>query len=194
VSRIALLAAGPSLPEVYCDEFMDDYELIVAVNTAGWKFTHHWLFAFDRQIFTPVFERKPGVCLPLVGVQTNKPHREEAVRLGWRAEIPGPYYGLGLTAEQRARAGTERCIFTFPNALRFCLSRFPRASLDIYGMDYAIGKPCVGGASGDRGEKRFRREALWVREFWEEERITVYGRAKRELLDFLAGRCDTWSP
>lgn len=197
--RVAILAPGPSLWELWSEEQAQEYSCIYAVNTAGWYFTHHWLCGFDTKVFVPYFE--PRACWektlgcepkqPLVGMLTNKPHRDNAVARRWHARMPLAYYGIGITQEQKARAGREKCGFTFPNVVNEVL-RCHACPVDIYGMDYAIDRPCIGKVDGDRSRRRFAEEALWLREFWQPERLTVYGEASQQLLEFLCWRREKW--
>ena len=190
--RVAILCPGPSLVEVWSEEQAAGYSCIYAVNTAAWRFTHHWLCACDSKIFVPYFERPdPAVKVPLVGVITNRPHREKAVAKRWRAELPMAYYGLGLSEEQKKRCGREKCGLTFAWTVNEALRRHS-CPVDVYGMDYAIGAKCIGGVDGDRSRRRFHDEALWLREWWDESRLTVYGDAPQELIEFLSGRRKDW--
>lgn len=193
-ARVAILCPGPSLPEVWAEWMAKDYACIFAVNTAGWYYTHHWFVGFDSRVFTPYFEKRDArVMTPLIGVLTNKPHRERALARGWHAEIPGAYYGIGLSQEQKDRCECEKCAFSFPNALREALLRF-KGPVDVYGMDYAVEAQCVGRNEGDRSLRRFRSEARWLREFWESGRISVFGEASATLLAYVRGEREDWRP
>lgn len=178
---------------MWCDEFFNEYEQVIAVNTSGWRYIHHWLCGFDPHIFLPVFERRDGYKLPLIGVKASAPYATKATALGWRGELFPMQARVNCTPEQQARAGTERCIYTFPNTLHFAMTRWS-GPVHIYGMDYALGLKDFVGVKGDRGLKRFRHEAAWVREFWNESRITIFGKAadNKPLLEYLAGRADKW--
>lgn len=188
---IAVLCPGPSLPRVWCDDFFCEFDLVVAVNTAGWKFAHHWLCGFDRHVFTPVFERRPGHCLPLLGIRSNKVFAERAKQLGWRGEYARMHYGVGVTPEMAARTGCDRMAFTFPNALDYALSQSGQ-DVAVFGMDYTLDAACIGGVNGDRSLVRFRKEALWLREIWQPDRIQVSGDASPELLAYVSRQTDTW--
>lgn len=187
---IAVLCPGPSLPRVWCDDFFGEYELVIAVNTAGWKFAHHWLFGFDRHVFTPVFERHPGTCLPLLGIRSNKVFADRARQLGWQSDFARMHYGVGVTPEMASRTGCDRMAFTFPNALDYALSK--GQPVEVFGMDYTFDVQCIGGVKGDRSLIRFRKEALWLREIWQPDRITVHGDATPELLAYVSRKSDTW--
>lgn len=194
MNRVALLSAGPSLRRVWCEDFFCEYDCVVAVNTAGWFFTHHWLCAFDSHCILPVLKKEPDKHLPLVGIRTSMTFARQAAERGWRSEVPPLYVRVGVTDDMFRETGERRAIFTFPNALHFCLTKWPGAGVDIYGMDYKIGAPCIGNVGGDRGEKRFRREAKWVRALWDDSRVRVFGDASPALLDYFAKRRADWLP
>jgi len=190
--RVALLCPGPSLREVYCDDMFEEFEAVIAVNTAGWLFFHHWLAFLDRHVWTPVREKRLNVHLPLVGILSNNAFCDEAAPMGWKAEPMPSYYGVGVSEEAKRLTSREKMPFTMPNALEFALKRFPQARVTVFGMDYAVNQPCAGNVKGDRSVKRFSDEAIWLRSVWNEARIEVEGRASQALLDYLCRRRESW--
>ena len=109
--NIAVLCPGPSLPRYWRPSLRHD--LVIGVNTAGWKYRVDYLAFSDRHILEGL------EFMPRIGFITHGNHAlpEEKVRL---APLLYDARSNALTAELRALAakqGMTECAWTFPNAL-----------------------------------------------------------------------------
>lgn len=162
--KVAVLACGPSLVRKYTPH--EKFDLIVAVNSAGWLYPCDWLAFSDRHIIQPVFAGE--YPKPTVGLLTNKGWKDDAARHGleW-APLPIYDYRLknltpamaGLCIEQ----GMTECGFTFPNALFFAGQQNP-SEVHVFGFDCAMTVEDVAGVKGYHTRKRWLSELPWIKE------------------------------
>lgn len=186
---IALLCCGPSLPEVWSNERFDEYQIVVAVNTAAWRYKCHWLCASDAHVFAPLWGGSHP--LPLLGVIANEPRGKEAKLRGLRTiplRLQGPEW---LKGTGRRPPNSVQCGFTMPNALAWCLSQ-TTGMIDIFGCDFSTALLDFAGQKGNHDAVRWQRESAWLRVIWEPERIRVFGRLAPSVLDYLSRRTDTF--
>lgn len=191
--KVALLVPGPSLVEFWSDAKFDEYECVVAVNGAAHLFRCHWMCGVDKGLVKASLD---GVKRrPLLGFVTNRAWCAGAAAIGLEGVQPDPYYGRnmpkGLSIPRTH--SPDRCGYTCVSALWYALKMSDGAPLDIYGFDFAIHIDDVDGTKGDHSAGRFKIEAAWLRGWWRSD-IRVFGRAKRELLEFLRRERSDWEP
>lgn len=182
-STVAILCPGPSLKTLWNEKLFEEYEEVVAVNTAGHVYRHHWLAAVDRHVILPFLDGK--IPLPKLGFLT---HKSWIARLKKYSELTfhlcGPYFGDDIRPECEKFFKTNRCGYTFPNALWFARSRYKTQSIHVYGFDCAIGKPDICNVTGDRKRNRFLLELNWIKEYWHKD-IIVNSDIDPKILDWL---------
>lgn len=166
--RVALLCPGLSLNVRWPDAIEADFDLIVAVNTAAWRFTCDWLVFSDRHIIAPMHEGAKH--WPRVGVVTNGQHvvpetlRREKAPLGyWES----PHLTQAMKALAQTQGYTE-CAWTFPSALIFAqLQAGTDGEVHVFGFDATTDKMDAGGWAGGYHEPaRWLREMPWIRLAW----------------------------
>lgn len=158
---VALLCPGPSLPQVWREDLFQTYGRVVAVNTAGWFFRHHWFVATDDAVLVPSFmDEKP--VQPLHGYVVPPAWQD---RIAWAQNGRWAFRPLHTVfAPEQGTPNQPRYGYTFPNALEFALGLSP-GGVDCYGVDYAVGKDGVHRLPGDdHSENRFAQEAAQVRD------------------------------
>lgn len=178
VAKSALLCPGPSIRKDWHPDLFDDYGFVVAINTTAWKYRCHYLFCSDKHIIKPLTE---GVCdLPLITTFTNKgvSRRLRNCRI--------PCQPLDRIRDDKQAV----CAYTMPNALSFCLDRADY--VEVFGMDYSNQKLDFAGQKGCHEAVRWLKEAAWLRQVWQNDRIIVNGEITRERLDYLAGKREDW--
>ena len=157
--------------------------MVVGVNTVAKKFRVHYLFGVDRHIVTPIFERKQ--LLPETALITSNVYVGKAKA----AKIPA----IPIERIQGPKPPPNRppvvCAWTMPNALKFCLDRADH--VEIHGMDFAAGDD-FSGQKGCHKAVRWQQESEWLKKVWVKERITVYGRVSKEVLEYLSGERTKW--
>jgi hypothetical protein len=167
--NIAVLACGPSLKQHYHASMA--FDLVVAVNTAGWLFPCDWLAFSDRHIIEPV--TSGTYALPRRGLLSNKGWRTTAQAHGLEWE-PLPIYDYrlkNLTPEMCGLAiqqGMTECGFTFPNALFFASRLADQAGdrVHVFGFDCAMQEGDVAGVKGYHTRKRWLTELPWIKACW----------------------------
>jgi hypothetical protein len=187
MSKVALLCPGPSIRETWSDAKFPEYDLVVAVNTAGWFYKCHWLAFADKGVGTPIFEgERPKPISGVLVASTAHIVRANRCGIGTRALRCETRPGV----HEPSLRGCHTCGFTMPNALKFALDaceKWDDRNVDIYGMDWSQTNGVAVLASDDHSLKRWRREATWLRYFWQ-PRIQVFGRCSRGLLWYVAKR------
>lgn len=169
--NVAVLACGPSLVKHYTER--ERFDVVIAVNTAGWLYPCHWLAFTDRHIIEPV--NRGEYPKPLTGCLTN---RNNAIPAGCVRELlPIQDRSLGkLTpamVELAASQAMTECAYTFPNALMFA-QRFKPDALHVFGFDCAMTEADVAGVKGYHVRKRWCQELPWIREVLKPfERVTL---------------------
>ena len=186
--RIAVLACGPSLKVGWHENKAKGFDVVVAVNTAAWRYSCDWLVFSDLH----VIERGTP---PRGGFVTCTPH---GVELGLKT-MPLPIGELNtdyLTPAMRAIAeeqGMGQCNWTLPNALRFAAEEWPGCEVTLFGFDCSE-EPCVGGvnAPGSHDAGRWAKELPWVRECFRMGNVRLDGscRASQMVREYLAGHVE----
>jgi len=184
--RIAVLACGPSLKQGWHDNKAKEFDAVVAVNTAAWRYGCDWL------VFSDTHVERGLTKLPRIGVVTNS--RAEITRNNAIRPLPiGESNTSKLTPAMRAIAeaqGMGQCGFTLPNALRFAAEEWPGCDVTLFGFDCSE-LPCVGGmnAPGSHDADRWARELPWVRECFRigTVRLDDSCQASPMIRDYLAG-------
>lgn len=178
---VALLCPGPSLLRVWKDAFFAEYQVVIAINSAGHKFRNHWTAAVDRHIIAPFLDEK--VPLPKIGFLTNNAWGKKLKdKFGVRYINPGPYSGEDIDLRNRHITGSDRCGYTMPNALWF--ANLTGLEIHVYGFDCAVGKECIGGFHGDRKPHRWLKELVWLKGYWHQG-IIVNSDIRNEVLNWL---------
>jgi hypothetical protein len=169
VKSVALLCPGPSLGILWNEDLFQDYDEVVAVNSAGHIYRHHWICGVDRHIILPFLEEK--LELPIRGFLTHKSWIQNIRKKlpDKECALPGPYCGDYIRPEMVREMKTNRCGYTMPNAVWFCRDNYPDSNIHVYGFDCAIGAPDIGKTHGDRKWLRFDRELKWLKEYWHED-------------------------
>lgn len=163
--KIAVLGGGPSLIRHF-NPVREHFDLVIAVNGAGWLFQSDWHAFSDRRNIEPILAGE--VHWPRVGFLTNTGWKKDVAREGIRWE-PLPIYDwrLGnLTDSMKALAlaqGMTECGFTFPNALFFA-GKFNPREVHVFGFDCAMQECDVAGVPGYHTRKRWLTELPWIKE------------------------------
>lgn len=187
--KIAVLACGPSLVKHF--NTRERFDLVIAVNTAGWLYACDWLAFSDRHIIDPVAAQEYD--WPRRGLLTNTGWQSAAKALGleWR---PLPIYDYRLKNLTPAMAGLcieqgmTECGFTFPNALFFAGTFKPR-ELHVFGFDCAMTEADVAGVKGSHNRKRWTSELPWIREVLKPiERVTLRCEASDKVKAWVIGK------
>lgn len=163
--KIAVLACGPSLVRHFNPQ-RERFDLVIAVNSAGWLYACDWLAFSDRHIIHPILDG--NYDKPRVGLLTNTGWKADAIDAGleWRP-LPLYDYRLGNLTPAMAglciEAGMTECGFTFPNALFFAGTFNPR-EVHVFGFDCAMTVEDVAGVKGYHTRKRWLTELPWIKE------------------------------
>lgn len=190
--RIALLCPGPSLPEFWESWCMDNRDrpqpdIVVAVNTAGWRYAHDWLCFADRPIFDGLH------VSPRLGYVTHAAMRKYlAPGLNWD---PLPLrLDAGVTCKYPLppEKPTDACAFTFPNALEWSrralqASGHTNVCLDLFGFDCSPNPLDCAGREGQHGLPRWKWELPWIKHAWFPG-IKVHSRLPIEIKAWLEDR------
>jgi hypothetical protein len=179
--RIAILANGPSLLDHYDVRNDFDYDLVVGVNSAGWKIACDWVAYFDAHIYRDWPDREhflPDMVITHAKMQTWT---------GVERMVPGIYNKRMPKDLAMAYAGEGlTCNWTFPSTIDAVTSRHPDAEIDFYGFDVAVGQTDIAGLKGSRTPKRWLRELPWVREQWQPH-WNVYSTIDPDILAWIRG-------
>jgi hypothetical protein len=173
--RIALLCPGPSLLSRFAPA--EEWDFVVAVNSAAWLYPVDWLVFSDRHIITPVTSGEHP--RPRVGVVTNGAHELWPGCVRRRMPIQdakSPHLTLAMR-ELAERQATSECGWTFPNALHFALRLAgPAGEVHVFGFDCTDDRLDVAGVEGQHNAGRWARELPWVRLVWD-HRCHQHGKA-----------------
>jgi hypothetical protein len=186
--RVALLCTGPSLPEGWHDDFFPDYGCVIALNTAGHRYTHHWLCGADKHILMPMLTRQTGVNRPLIGVITNSAYGREAVKQGLKwmnTPLQKPEETVKAFPISTAGKQGRICAYSMPNALHIAYQQAAGGGVDIYGMDCSEHTLDFSGQKGDHSRNRWIQETSWLREMWRPAHTVIYGRASEAVRAYL---------
>ena len=185
--RIALLCPGPSLRTTWIDALFEKFNLVIAINDAAWLYRHHWIVGSDRHILQPVLDgQKPR---PLIGALTNRAY-------GPRFQAIGLQYVRPETFNPNGPLGKRHTSYSMVAAVWFALRQCgPQGVVEIHGFD-ASPDPSITGIDrhGSHKGARWRDEAQRLRMVWDASRIRSMGNAASWLLDFVAGKRDTFGP
>jgi hypothetical protein len=185
--KTAILCPGPSLPELWCDDFFDEYAYVIAVNSAAWHYKTHWLVGADRHIFEPIF-KEHKYPKPLRGVVTNsvfgkwaEMHGLEALRPPLQDKEKTPLWCPNATKA----ANVDVCGYSFPNAIWLAYEFITKPEdLQIFGFDLAQIGTDFAGVRGDHGKNRWATELYWLRDIWKKG-IGINGKASEEVRAYL---------
>lgn len=186
--KVAVLACGPSLVRHYTQR--EAFDLVIAVNTAGWLYAHDWLAFSDKHIVVEVKQHETH--WPRVGLLTNKAWKSVADQMG-RQWVPLPLYHrqLGhLTPDMLAvcaEGAVTECAYTFPNALWFARQR-GATDVHVYGFDCDPRPEDVAGVKGYHTRKRWLTELPWIRACWDAASFVPHCEAAPAVLDYVSGR------
>lgn len=189
---IAILSAGPSLAERWCDDRAAEYRLVIAVNAAGLRQTRgggflyaDWHAFADRVIIEKLMSDPPQhdrSMMTRVGLRLPESWRERDKVFFSAFEEPS---SGNMSSAEAADAATN-CCFTMPCALAEAvkMANFGER-IDCYGLD-ADGAADVAGLEGRRDPQRWLWELPWVRRFWD-ERCRCMGAAPEQVVSYLHG-------
>lgn len=179
--NIAVLCPGPSLPRHWRPSLKHD--LVIGVNTAGWKYRVDYLAFTDRHVLEGL------EFMPRIGFITHANHvlPEEKVRL---APLLYEARSNALTPELRtlaAQQGMTECAWTFPNALAQA-NRWARGGgeVHVFGFDCSDVKKDFAGQAGDHGLHRWERELPWIKSQWTPQTV-AFGDVSPMIISFLRG-------
>lgn len=172
---------------MWCDEFFDEYCVVIAVNTAAWHYRCHWMVGGDRHIFDPVLKGQE-YRLPLRGVVTNPVFGRLAQSLGLEWRRP-PLQDKTTVASSCSAApalvNNDVCAYSMPNALWLAYEFISQPTdLAIYGFDLAQTGTDFAGVKGDHGRNRWIQELYWLRDIWKPG-IQVHGKASEAVRGYL---------
>lgn len=175
--KIAVLCPGHSLTTNWTasSRVAGGFELVIAVNRAGWLFEHDWLACGDDHVVEPI--RNRIVAGPRVGYIT---HVRMEIPTGSQRREP-PLYKI-----PKGDMPTE-CGWTFPNALMFACNEAAGDEICVYGFDclnqpdiaQVILSPSPNGAlnikQGCHTQARWLAELPWVKYCWSFGRVCAVG-------------------
>jgi len=161
--KVALLCSGPSLVAQWSQANPLAFDVVIAINRAGWLCVCDWLAFVDIAIIDRIKAEK--ALAPREGYITHQNHKLPPPS-GW---INLPWYGKPNSIPEviRTERGDDVCGYTTPSALLVALvTAGSRGSVDIYGMDCTPEpKPDCGGwtQTGCHGSSRWLAELPWLR-------------------------------
>jgi hypothetical protein len=179
--KVAVLAPGPSLYSRY--DPSERFDLVIAINTAGWLYPCDWLAFSDTHIISPI--RDGDIRPPTIGYLTNKgqaanltssPANTPRIEILPLYDHRSPHLSPAMRELAKSQGMTE-CGYTFPNALHFALMQGATA-LHIFGFDCAEQEEDVAGVKGYHTPKRWATELPWVRLVLQGANFTLHGDAK----------------
>lgn len=175
--RVALLVNGPSLTTHWREPMALDFDLIVAMNTAGWVFPHDYAVVTDPQLVREVVDN--GKMRPMLGMVCYEAHAQRLSQCGIRwVEM------IGIPKSKP---------YTFPKAIVFALKQAgPAGTVELFGVDWTDSKTDVAGVSGDHNPKRWQQEAEVVRRVWDSRIVAVHGAITPARLDYFKGKRNDW--
>ena len=181
----ALICPGPSLPDYWCDELGEEYDDVVAVNSAAHVFTCDYIATVDNHIVAPILHEHRHV--PLKGFISHQTWLKQFKVLYPNHEmiLLGPYHGTDVSPEMEKRMNSDKCGYTMPNALYFCATRVDYGDIHIFGFDAAMNQPDVVNGPGDRRWLRWYNELRWLKAYWHPA-IKVFSTIDPEILVWLA--------
>lgn len=164
--KVAVLACGPSLLKHF--NAREHFDLVIAVNTAGWLYACDWLAFSDKHIIDPVIAGEHPK--PRVGLLTNSGWFTSASAMGlqWQTLPLYDYRLKNLTPEMAGlciEQGMTECGYTFPNALFFAKQN--ATEVHVFGFDCAMTVEDVAGVKGHHTRKRWLCELPWVKAVWD---------------------------
>lgn len=165
--RFAVLCPGPSLPRFWGAVRHEAWDLVVAVNSAGWIYDCDWLVFADRGIKKPIedgeadpprvgYVTHPRTPLPTRAERSELPIRNERCR--YRELLPRGEDGIS-------------CAYTFPNALAFAHRIVPNApalEVHVYGFDCDPAPHGVALEGGNHKLSRWVSELPWIKHCWDD--------------------------
>lgn len=187
--KVALLCPGPSLPDTWCDDFFDGFDVVIGVNTAAWKYKVHWLVGADKHVMMPVL--KGQYPAPLRGVVSSKFWGSMARDMGieWkRPPLQNKETVKAACPVAPQTAKNDVCAYSFPQALwlAYEFAQSP-SEIEIHGFDCAQQKQDFAGVNGDHSKNRWIFELSWLRDIWKPG-IVNNGKASAEVMAYLEGR------
>lgn len=183
---IAILCPGPSLPDVWCDDFQPQHSLIVAINTVAWHYACDWMGGSDNHVLGPLLKKKRSE-LPRIGFITARRWRGHIQPLGKRWELPHLSTPRNCAKEVQKLSNSETCGYTFPSTYAWVRANYPGRKIEVYGFDCAVGSLDFCQTKGDHSENRWIQELLWLQSVWLRGTV-VHGRASAAVLNYLERR------
>jgi hypothetical protein len=180
--NVAVLCPGPSLPRYWRPSLKHD--VVIGVNTAGWKYRVDWLAFSDRHVLEGL------EFMPRIGFIT---HGNHAIPADKQRLDPLLYDARSnaLTAELHAlaaRQGMTECAWTFPNALAQA-NRFAQdgGEVHVFGFDCAEVEKDFAGQEGEHGRRRWELELPWIKSQWTPQTV-AFGEASPEVIAYVRGQ------
>jgi hypothetical protein len=176
---VAVLCPGPFLDDVWEDDMFDAFDLVIGVNTTAHNFRTHWMAGVDKQCIEPMIAGQT-LHRPFNGLITNHGWAPKAQKAGFKTVFPEPYFGINVPKG----APSDRCGYTSPNAIWFARKQAQGGLVEVFGMDFAVGKLGHKGESGDHSAGRWKKESGWLRCYWQPT-IVVSGRIDPRILAYI---------
>jgi hypothetical protein len=185
--KVAVLANGPSLPDMWSEDMREDYDIVIGVNTAAWVYPVDIWCVLDPAVVTlglPKIEEN-GLKVP----ETFATHSHFKKIPEGAKHLDLPWYNKGnkhLPEGLLREHGIKACNFTFPNALYVASLLSNGGYVDVYGMDMTT-ESDFQKKWGDRSGGRWKRELPWVIAAWKPH-WRIYGKASHIIREVLYGR------
>ena len=202
MQTVAILANGPSLTTYWPSTGIEDYDIVIGVNTAAWLFPVDVWCVLDPEVIalaipgtdadvqfgtarhTPLYNGRhklPSIVATFEGMKGLQ-HLSNATR------IDLPLYGKRKSQLQKPILGDtaiESANYTFPNAVALANIMAEGGQVDIYGMDITT-EIDAAGKWGDRTAERWQRELPWIALSWCRH-WRIFGRASDDVRSYLRG-------
>jgi hypothetical protein len=165
----------------------DSFDVVIMVNGTNGPTAPrcHWIAAVDSHSLVPVFAR---LVNPQIGIISQMIFADNARDKGLQWVEAELYAGRHCDPAIRERDHTTKCRYTLPSALWFAREQAGEfGTIEIFGLDCAVGQPDCDGSAGDHSAARFRADADWLRSIWSNAVVAVHGDISDELLTFIVG-------
>jgi hypothetical protein len=187
IQSIAVLANGPSLPKYWSEDLKANYDLVLGVNTASWKFEVDIWALLDPA----VAELRPPDAPPWPKRIATFPQFLETAKKWIPAgveRIDMPWYNRDskhLPKGLCRQHGVNNCNFTFACSLGLVGILSQGGAVDIFGMDITTDMDFAG-KWGDRTAERWKKELPWIAHAWQPH-WQLHGDASEPIRNFLYG-------
>lgn len=183
--KVALLSAGPSISTLWTEERKHEFDLVVALNCAGWLFDCDWMVAAHRHGLVPWLGGSFAGTVP----DPRAPEVEEyegmtrpAPRIGFAVPpellpvVTPRYFDRLVTRLPWPNQERTKEPYTIIPAFRMCrLLSGEDGEVHVFGWDCTVGVRDVCNQAGHFHATRWVREIQGVKPMWRPQ-DQVFGR------------------